>query len=422
MASVFRVKDDHGKARKVWRFKYRGLDGRWKYGIGWADKQKTLDHAQALESDHRAVRNGEKAAPPSWLKNRNKPIAEVVKDYLLWGKTQGGRYGRPWDDQNARLKEIGLKWWVAELGLTVLADINLARVEKSAQTLLASGLASKTVSLRVESLRCLCCWSVKRGLLPDNPLKGMARFDTRPTVPHRTLSDSEVAALLSAAPPHRRIWYETGLQTGFRLNELRNIRVRDLDRFGPSIFLAADYSKDRKDHKQMITKELAAALTAMAAGRPAEDRLLGIPKGPDPAEYIRADFTKAKITIKTGEGKATWHSLRKVFINSVVASGADLKTIMTMARHSSATMSMDTYAKAKPDLLRVAAEAAAQHVKDAVSGAACCAGVARVAVGMSAAVVTDAPTTDLEVVSGMGDTGFEPVTPSLSSWCSSQLS
>jgi integrase len=299
---------------------------------------------------------------------------------------------------------------VAELGLTVLADIDLAGVEKAAQAFLATGRTPKTVSLRVESLRCLCCWSVKRGLLPDNPLRGMARFDTRPKLPHRSLNDEEVAALLNAAPPHRRLWYEAALQTGFRLNELRSIRVKDLDRFGPTIFLAADYSKDRKDHRQIITRELADALEPLTVGRKADDRLLNIPKGPDPPAYIVADFTTAKISIKTDEGKATWHSLRRVFINNVVKSGADLKTIMEMARHSTATMSMDVYAKAKPDLLRTAAEAAAQHIKDAISASACCAGVAQAVSGMATPHISRASQSTLQEVKGIGDTGLEPVT------------
>ena len=423
MASIYKIRDRGGKLNPIWRYKYKNLAGQWCYGIGWTDKKKTRDHANSVEGDHRAVRTGEKAAPLSWLKTRNKPISEVIEGYLAWGRTQGGRYGRPWDKQNARLKEIDLKWWTDELGLTILGDINLHRVEKAAQALLATKKTPKTVALRVEPLRCLCCWAVKRGLLPENPLRGMAKFDTRPQMPHRTLTNKEVAAFLNAAPPQRLIWYETGLGTGFRLNELRCVTVKDLDPFGPSILLPADFSKDRKDHRQFITRELATKLAMLTTGKNPDDRLLGIPKGPDPAAYIQADYTKAgiKIIIK-GEGKATWHSLRKVFINNVVSSGADLKTVMEMARHSSATMSMDVYAKAKPDLLRAAANAAAQSVKDAVSASACCAGVAQKVAGAERDAVSNDDERTLQEINNIGDTGLEPVTPSLSSWCSSQLS
>lgn len=46
------------------------------------------------------------------------------------------------------------------------------------------------------------------------------------------------------------------------------------------------------------------------------------------------------------------------YINAVVQGGADLKTIMELARHSSATMSMSTYAKPNANRLRKAAEGA----------------------------------------------------------------
>ncbi len=102
MASVCQLKNRKGKKRGVWGFKFRNHTGKWRYGTGWPDRKRTLDHARALEAEHRAIRKGEKEARPSWLKNRNKPIGEVIDEYLAWGRAQGGRGGRPWDDKHAR--------------------------------------------------------------------------------------------------------------------------------------------------------------------------------------------------------------------------------------------------------------------------------------------------------------------------------
>lgn len=362
MATVFRRKD-RKDWKSVWYFKYEGLDGKTVYGRGWPDKKKTKDHAESLEAEARAVRNGEKEAPRSWLKNRNRPITEIIDDYLKWGRCQGGRYGRPWDDQNAQGKEASLAFWVKELRLTVLSEIELGQVEKTVQALLAKKLSPKTAAWRVEALRSLCCWAVKRDMLSDNPLRGMSRIDVTPKEPHRELDETEVSALLQAAVPPRLMWYQVGLETGFRLNELRCIRVKDLDVAGSSIYLAADYSKDRKEHRQFISPDLAVRLSVLTAGKHPDERLLGIPKGPNPAAYIRADFEKANVVAVTDQGKATWHSLRKVYINNVIRSGADLKTVMELARHSSATMSMDVYAKAKPSLLKNAVASVAAKIK-----------------------------------------------------------
>ena len=410
MAHIFRTIDKAtGKPHKVWRFRYIDSNGKRVAGTGWTDKRKTLEHARNLEGEHRAIRKGEKAAPPSWLKQRNIPIAEAVNDYLDWGRVSGGKGGRPWDNQNARLKELYLEWWTKELGLATLADIDLARVEKVYRTMLVT-LAPKSAALKVEALRCLCVWSVKRGRLPSNPLAGMGTLNTKPVTPHRTLTDEETAALLRVAPAHRLIWYETALETGYRVNELRYLLVRDFDPFGPSLPLGADYTKNRKDARQPITRELANKLAKLAAGRAPDAKLLSIPNR-NACDYIGDDYEKANVKDVTDEGKATWHSLRKVYINNVVRSGADLKTIMALARHSSATMSMDTYAQAKPALLRAAIETAAATHKSAMAACSSHTGAKRVIDG-TGFVCASASVERVSVVSKvMRATGLEPARP-----------
>jgi hypothetical protein len=215
MASLYRKRHRNGKLDKAWRFKYKDFAGRWRYGIGWPDKLKTTQHAQELEAEHRAIRNGEKPFPSQRRNGLTEPVAQVISDYLAWGKTQGGRGGRPWDDQNARLKKNYLDWWVQKLHLDVLGDIQLDPVEKVVTELVDAGdLAPKSVALRVEPLRCLCLWAVRRGLLPANPLASLGKINTRPQDPHRALTDSEVVSLLTKARAHRRLWYEVALQTG----------------------------------------------------------------------------------------------------------------------------------------------------------------------------------------------------------------
>ena len=79
MASVFRKRDRRtGKKLPAWRFKFKGADGRWHYGVGWPDKQKTVNHAADVEADARAIRTGEKDAPKSTAAKRNTPIGTVT--------------------------------------------------------------------------------------------------------------------------------------------------------------------------------------------------------------------------------------------------------------------------------------------------------------------------------------------------------
>jgi len=379
MASVFKAKDRKGKSYKAWRFKFKNLDGEWTYGIGWEDKGKTQSHANKLEADHRAARVAE---PNSYERLKNTPIDEVIAAYMAWGRAQGGRDGRPWPKSNANMRESYLKTWKEELTLCTLKDVSLSRVELVVQRLLKSKSAPKSVAHRVEAIRCLCIWGARRSYLIDNPLRGMAKINTRPKTPHRSLTEEEIANLLKVSPAHRRLWYEVALETGFRAAELRAIRVSNFDPSGPSVTLSADFTKNRKDASQPITQELAVKLQALANGRDGSEPLLKIPHKSESSEHIVKDFVKAGIALKTDEGKATWHSLRKVFVNNVVRSGADVKTVMELARHSSATMSLDVYASKKPALLRSTVETATKRMRDTLekvtsAAEACCTGVAQ---------------------------------------------
>ncbi len=227
----------------------------------------------------------------------------------------------------------------------------------------------------------------------------MTRFNTTPNRPHRALTEVEIRKLLAAAPPDRRRWYRVALATGFRLSELRAVKVRNLDPFAPALTLEAADTKNRKPARQYISRELMQELQELALERDNPDApLLEMPGSCTTGEHLAKDFIAADINRVTREGKATFHSFRVNFINNIVESGCDLKTIMTLARHGSASMSMETYAKAKPDRLRQAANAAALRVEEAQKPVSCCAGVARQVVGG-----------ELECCNTIGDNGLAVV-------------
>lgn len=365
MASVFKRKTD--KRRSPWRFKFKDYRGQWECGIGWPDKKKTLEHAQAAEAEHRAIRKGEKEIPPAWLKLRNTPIQQVIDDYVEWGKSDGGRNGYGWSKRHCKDRIAKLKYWVKALNLHAIGDITLAGVEKQAQRL-ARRRGRKTVNNYAEAVKALCHWAADRSYLKENVLMLKRIRRVKPKVPHRALAKQELQRLLEEAPSGRGLLYRTALATGYRAGELRAQRVRDLDRFGCVLRLSGEFTKNRKDAEQPISRELAAELHRDARGRARSDPLLPVPGPGTVSENFRRDCAKAGIHHVTAEGKATFHSLRVNFINAVVESGSDLKTIMTLARHGSAQMSMETYAKPNPKLLRAAVKAVSERVKEVAEG------------------------------------------------------
>jgi hypothetical protein len=82
---------------------------------------------------------------------------------------------------------------------------------------------------------------------------------------------------------------------------------------------------------------------------------------------------------------------------------------MTLARHKSAQMSMETYAKPDPKRLRAASNAVAEHIGEAISGAPCCAYVAQAVGGSRENSTTPTDDESQRKKNLVGRTGFEPV-------------
>ena len=125
---------------------------------------------------------------------------------------------------------------------------------------------------------------------------------------------------------------------------------------------------------------------------------------------FNADREAAGVKQITSEGRASWHSLRKCFVNALIRSGADPKTCMTLARHSSAQLTFDVYASDAHTLLQAAVESAAKHVEEAVAASACCVSVAQAVGGDNEEAPSPGDLGPYEVKEVVGDTGLEPVT------------
>jgi integrase len=408
MATVYRKKDPHtGKPYVCWYYRFKNHAGRQQYGKGWPSRQKTLDHALAVEAEHRAIARGEKELPGAWVRLRNTPIKEVTRQYLEEGRAHGGIGGRPWAAGHYRHREVLMEFWTKKLGLQTLADVDAAKVEKVARELLKKR-TGKTVAGYLEGITGLCHWAVKRGFLPSYPLGAVGKFDLKPKNPHRLLTDEEIAKLLAAAPPGRQLLYRTALATGYRAKEMRSLKVRDLDLFGPSLPLSGDFTKNREDARQPITRELAEEIAAFAKGCPPDSPLLRSPRQETMTENLNRDLAKAKIAKETLEGKATFHSFRVNYINAVAESGADLKTIMTLARHKSAQMSMEVYCKAKPARLREVAQRVAERLNRASGAPGSSTGVAQAVGAENEKPASTAATGTCGRILVVPPVGFEP--------------
>jgi hypothetical protein len=164
--------------------------------------KKALKAPHAVEKEHDEIRKGYRPAPNSAEQHRKSLWSDVLKEYLAWGESQGGRGGRPWGEHHARLRRARLTWWGEQLGLSILADLEgvLPRVEKALRNLQDEGRAGKTLQNYAEAIGAFCDWCVQRGYLNSDPLKGMVPFDTTPKTTRRAMTPEEIIELLHVAP------------------------------------------------------------------------------------------------------------------------------------------------------------------------------------------------------------------------------
>ncbi|MCZ7648135.1 MAG: tyrosine-type recombinase/integrase [Planctomycetota bacterium] len=348
----------------LYRYRYVDRHGRTRSGTGTNGKTKTLQAAREREAFEAKIRRGEAKAPK--VSDELRLYQDATREYLLWGSMAGrGRGGFPWATAHHVQRGKLLEWWGKRLALRYVQDLSLAKVEQALQVL-GRKLKPNTVERYREGIAAFCDWLVDRGYLESDPLRTLKPARHEPEEPHRLLKPEELNKLLAVAPEPRKLLYRVALATGYRQGELRALKVRNLDAFGPSLSLDAKHTKNRKAASQPIPPELATDLKRwiQATGRNANDALLSLSDKKTAWENFERDRKRAGIpkSIPGEKGRATFHSLRVSYVQSVVNSGADLKTIMELARHSVAQMTLETYAKPDAALKREAALKASELV------------------------------------------------------------
>ena len=336
---------------------------------GTAKNPGTLEIAQRLEDENRQIRLGYRPAPVSADKHRKRPFAEVAEEYVAWGRSQGGRRGRPWSDTHARNRELYLKFWEERLGLQELGDVDgvLPRMEKALRDLEKTRKPA-TLAKYAEALRALCQWCIARGYLLDDPLRGFVAYDTTPSFRRRAMTPEEIQRLLAKCAPHRRMVYEVAFASGLRKKELKSLTVDHLDTRRGGLRLDAEWTKNRKPGFQPLPRALVERLKEFADSGGALElyREAFAKAGLKPKEFaatallyvpyhtsrdIAKDLKAAGIPQWTPEGKVDFHAARLAYINFVLESGATLKEAMQLARHSTPDLTLNTYGRTRPERL-----------------------------------------------------------------------
>jgi len=415
MAYVFQTFDKNGKPHKKWKFQYRDWQGRRRTATGYPSEGKTRNLAARIQAEHEEIRKGYRPPPTAALRHGKTPFDETAQEYLRWGQSQGGRGGRPWSAGHARMRRSHLQFWQERVNLAVIGDLDgvLPRVERVLQELQGKGraivdkdgtlvrkarpLGGKTLANYAESLHALCEWCVARNYLDRNPLERLGTFDTTSQSKRRALTAAELGLLLRVSPDYHRLLYTTAVVTGLRANELRSLTIHHLDRRRGALLLDADWTKNRKPGIQQLPpwlmRELAESAdsgvaealyakfyrTKNASEQPPENPLLYVPR--NCSRIFARDRAKAGIAKWTPEGKVDFHSLRVTCATIVIESGANVKEAQSFMRHSTPDLTMNTYARTRPDRMTELAATVGDFVQTAERGQTNVTGTQRLAAG-----------------------------------------
>ncbi len=253
MAGV-RNKKQSGKYQG-WFYDYRSQRT---WFAGSARKKETLEIAQRLEDDHKQIRLGYRPIPSSAHKYMDKPVPETMKEYLTWGKRQGGRGGRAWGKDHAFKKERHLNMWTERLSLKTLGDLGnlLPRVGVVLNEFHELKQAGGTIRNKVEALEAFCNWCIKQGYLDENPLADLGTINKDPNSKRRAVTADEICNLLEVAPDWRQLLYAVALCTGLRALELRSLTLNHLDVENCGLRLKAEWTKNRKPGFQPLPQRL----------------------------------------------------------------------------------------------------------------------------------------------------------------------
>ncbi|MEC8493740.1 MAG: site-specific integrase, partial [Planctomycetota bacterium] len=259
-------------------------------------------------------------------------------------------------------------------GARALPDVQGGRLERFLETERNHGMSFRTSNHYLAACRAFTKWTVEEGFLGRDPLAGLKPLNAKldPRRERRALSfDDELPRLIRAAAegpvyrgvtgPMRAHVYRLAAETGLRVSELVAVRVGDLELEGgrPALTLPARATKNRQEARLELRLETARELEPLIATKLPSAPLLGLPRSfKDKAtRWLRFDLEAAEIPYKDDRGRvADFHALRASFVSGLVGSGANARVVQTMARHSSAELTLSIYSKLGRDDERHALE------------------------------------------------------------------
>lgn len=376
MPSVFRKKGRGGKPLPCYYYSFTNADGKRIVRKGYTDKALTVRLAEREEETARKEKHGLVERGESLRrKTVTSPVREVIERYGDHLRRKGGT------TKHVNHIVSTLERVYKSARCETLASTEGERFQKALGAIKANRSA-RTANHARGALRGFYRWLVSIEVLPSVPswiataTPYNERVDRKRV--RRSLTDKEAENLLAAALEaptivsrrngrsgevaatltgrDRWIAYLLALNTGFRANEIRTLTPEDFALSGesPYVIVRAAYSKHRRDDVQPLPRRVADSIREWIAVKPPGKPCLPLPM--KAGEMLSEDMARAGISPQTREGVIDFHSLRVTFITNLSRRGVSPHIARELARHSTISLTIDTYTRVDDSEKRKAIE------------------------------------------------------------------
>jgi integrase len=356
MASYSR-RNKNGKPYGPWLIRYKDETGKWKTVAGFTDKERT--RTKALDLETRALHK-----KMGLVDQFEAPKKVSLADHLAAFERHLEAKG-DCDDHVARMKariqaifDGGKFGSITSLGAHDAAD----RVNKYLAG--RTDLSDSTKNHYRTALIGFCRWA-EDGRMPPTPLAHLKKVCiTESTREQRAIAAEELDKLFAAARAGKRshllsgeerFWlYWLAIESGLRAGELASLTPMNFQ--GDVVIIRATISKNRKLTQQPLRRDFLDELRPWVELHDTDQRLWPGKWFRRAAEMLRVDLETAGIPFETDKGICDFHSLRAVYVSGLAAAGVDIKSLQTLARHSTPVLTMNVYAKSHSETLAAAVE------------------------------------------------------------------
>jgi integrase len=284
------------------------------------------------------------------------------------------------DPKHIRTTLRAIRAIAAAAGWVSAGDMQGDAVNHYAAKLKTKRASARTIQAHLQAAKSFTRWLARNDKLARDPLASVTKPnpETDRRRIRRILLPDEWPWLRSAttAGPERMgmqaqdrsLLYGIAIQSGLRSSELRSLTRGQLFLIGdgPFITCAAGDTKNGKAARQYVKPDLARELRELVGRKAPQTPVFNLPPSEDVAAMLREDLAAARklwldsakhdpaelerrqgsdfLTEKTHDGEVfDFHSLRHSCGAWLAMSGAHPKAVQSVMRHSSITLTMDTY-------------------------------------------------------------------------------